>query len=211
MFINRIDAAQQLVKLMHHLKNIPNTIVLAIPRGGLAIGSVVAQALEAPLDIILAKKIGAPYNKELAIGAVTQTFFFVESPYKTSDFEHEAHTIQKTLKERELLYRQSMPVLSLTHKTVVIVDDGIATGQTMYAAVQEIKKQNPNRIILATPVISLQTKKWLEQEADEIISVLAPTDLSSIDTYYQQFEQVSDEEAAHILKQSQQNKKGIKT
>ena len=208
MFIDRNDAAQQLIKHMHHLKNQPNIIVLAIPRGGLAIGSVVAQALGAPLDIILAKKIGAPYNQELAIGAVTQHFFFVDPPYKTSDFEQKAHAIQKALKTRELLYRQGTPAPSLTHKTVIIVDDGIATGQTMYAALQEIKKQQPGQVIIATPVISLQANELLEKEDDEIISVLAPADLSSIGAYYQQFEQVSDEEAANISKRSKQAKTG---
>jgi len=193
---------------MNHLKNQQNIVVLAVPRGGLAIGSIVAQALEAPLDIILAKKIGAPYNPEFAIGAATQTFFFVNQPYKNSDFEQEARTIQELLNKRSQLYRQVAPTQALAQKTIIICDDGVATGHTVYAAIQEVKQQKPRRIIVAAPVISADAQEWLEHYADEVISVIAPVDLSAIGAYYQQFEQVSDEEAAHILKQFKQAKKG---
>lgn len=208
MFIDRKDAAQQLTQRLVHLKNKQNLIVLAIPRGGLVIGSIVANALHAPLDIILTKKIGAPYNKEFAVGAATPTFFFVDPEYQKSTLvQQEISDVQELLKRRAQLYRQGKPAASLMNKTVIITDDGVATGHTMRAAVLDAKKQNPKEIIIATPVIAPEAKQQLEQNADEVISVITPPDLTAIGAYYQNFDQVSDEEAMHILQTFKQEYK----
>lgn len=203
MFINRIDAAQQLVQQMGHLGREPHLIVLAIPRGGLPIGARIADVLHAPLDIILTKKIGAPFNPEFAIGAATLNTVFIDptynrpelSPYLTKETER----IQTLLKKRVAHYRGTASAPVLTNKTVIIVDDGIATGHTISAAIAEVKAQQPHKIIIATPVIASDTKELLSREVDEIISVLTPTTLGAIGAFYDQFEQLTDEQAADIL------------
>jgi predicted phosphoribosyltransferase len=203
-FINRIDAAQQLVKQMSHFGHEPRVIVLAIPRGGLPIAARIADALHAPLDIMLTKKIGAPFNPEFAIGAVTLDTVFIDPLYNRPElqpyFTKESARIQTLLKKRVINYRGTAAAPILTHKTVIIVDDGIATGHTISAALAEIKKQNPHKIIIATPVIAQDTKKTLSGEVDEIISVLTPTTLNAIGEFYDQFEQLTDEQAADIFR-----------
>lgn len=204
MFINRIDAAQQLVRLMSHLSRDPQIIVLAIPRGGLPIAARIADALHAPLDIILTKKIGAPFNPEFAIGAVTLNTIFIDPLYNRPElhsyFTKESARIQTLLKRRATNYHGTAKAPILTNKTVIIVDDGIATGHTISAAIAEIKKQNPHKIIIATPVIAQDTKKIVSGEVDEIISVLTPATLNAIGEFYDQFEQLTDEQAADIFR-----------
>ena len=216
MFIDRLDAARQLIPHIIHLKKKINTIVLAIPRGGLPIAAAIAHELHAPLDIILTKKIGAPYNEEFAIGAATPAAFFLDSHYLDSQYpadpefiKNKVQEIQELLKKRAQLYRHGAPASELANKTVIIVDDGVATGQTMYAAVLDIKKQHPHEIIVVTPVISPEARELLKQETDEIISVIMPSDLGAIGAYYRNFEQVSDKEAAHILQSFKQGKYNI--
>jgi len=203
MFINRLDAAQQLVERLSQFKNIPNIIVLAVPRGGLPVGAIVAKALNAPLDIILTKKIGAPFNPEFAIGAVTPESYFINVQYDNPTYaryiEEEVARIQELLNKRALTYRGEKEALQLTGKIIIIVDDGVATGRTLLAAVQAIKKQKPRRIIIATPVIPPGAKEMLQKEANEVISVITPDYLGAIGEFYQDFSQVSDEEAINIL------------
>lgn len=205
MFIDRTDAANQLLERLKIALGTAKAVILAIPRGGLVLGTVLAKALKAPLDVILAKKIGAPHNPELAIGAATQSFFFVQPPYQLKDFEHQAAIIQEKLRERAQIYHQNAHPITLNGTTVVIVDDGIATGHTMYAAIKEVKKQMPRYIIVAAPVISAQTRGWLVPEVDKIISVIEPEDLQAIGAYYQHFDQIDDNTALKLLKSSQKN------
>lgn len=201
MFINRLDAARQLVDRITHIKGKPDIIVLAIPRGGLPIAAVIAKKLHAPLDIILTKKIGAPFNEELAVGAATPAAFFVDSHYNVDpDYvTNKVQEIQTLLKKRASIYRQEKPAPSLTNKTVVIIDDGVATGHTMYAALLDVQKQQPREIIVVTPVISPEARTLLQQVANEVISVSTPANLGAIGAYYRDFDQVSDEQAAQIL------------
>lgn len=208
MFIDRLDAARQLAPSIAHLKNKPNLVVLGIPRGGLPIAAAIARELHAPLDIILTKKIGAPTNQELAIGAATPAAFFLDSTYQVDPLyvKNKVREIQELLKKRAQLYRSGAPALPLPNKTVIIVDDGVATGHTMYAAVLDVKKQKPHEIIIVTPVISPEARELLQQEVPEVISVITPPDLGAIGAYYRDFEQVSDKEAAHILQSFKQGK-----
>ena len=208
MFIDRLDAARQLTPSIAHLKKKSNLIVLGIPRGGLPVAAAIARELHAPLDIILTKKIGAPTNQELAIGAATPAAFFLDNNYSVDPvyIKNKVHEIQELLKKRAQLYRQDAPALPLANKTVIIVDDGVATGHTMYAAVLDVKKQKPREVIVVTPVISPEARELLEQETDEVISVITPPDLGAIGAYYRNFEQVSDKEAAHILQSFKQGK-----
>lgn len=206
MFIDRNDAAQQLVQQLAHLKNEKNLIVLAIPRGGLAIGAIVAQELNAPLDVVLAKKIGAPYNSELAIGAATPQFYFIDPMYEpiTPEIKQEIADVQNLLQKRALAYRQGRATPALENKIVIIVDDGIATGHTMRAAIKSLRELKPAKIIVVAPVISLQTAAVLDSIADQVISVLKPADMTAIGAYYQHFEQVSDQTAQQILQNYKQ-------
>jgi len=204
MFNDRVDAAEQLVAKLEQFKDVPNTIVLAVPRGGLPIGNIIAKQLNVPLDIILTKKIGAPFNPEFAIGAVTPDSYFINVQYDNPTYaeyiKREVPRIQELLKKRAQTYRGSGKAsVPLTGKTVIIVDDGVATGRTLLAAVQAIKKQKPRRIVIATPVIPPDAKELLEQQADEVISVITPSYLGAIGEFYQDFSQVSDEEAMQIL------------
>lgn len=201
MFINRNDAAQQLTKCLEHLKSEKDPIVFAIPRGGLPIGAAVAKTLYAPLDVILVKKITTPLDKELAIGAASPFFYFVDTIHKPlpPTIEHEIEDVQMLLGKRALVYRQSKNMSDLSGKTAIIVDDGVATGHTMHAAIRSIQQLNPTKIIIATPVISTQAADWLKQDAAEVISVLTPSNLTAIGAYYQNFDQVTDQEALSIL------------
>ena len=203
MFINRTDAAKQLEEKVKHLKEVTQPLVLAIPRGGLPIGAHIASFLGAPLDILLTKKIGAPFNPEFAIGAVTPDSYFVNVQYDNPDYqqyiEQEVSKLQSLLKKRGELYRQNKPAHNLTGKTIIIVDDGVATGRTLLAAVQSIKKQKPHRIIIVTPVIPPEAQQMLSEHVDEVISILIPNYLGAIGEFYQDFSPVSDDEAMKIF------------
>jgi putative phosphoribosyl transferase len=206
MFKNRIDAATQLAQRIAHLQNHPQLLVLAIPRGGVPVGAIIAEKLKAPLDIIFTKKIGAPFNPEFAIGAITPETSFInvqyDNPTYTTFLETEIPRLQSLLKERALKYRNGKEKPFCTGKTIVIVDDGVATGRTLLAATEAIKKQHPRKIIIATPVITPEVKKMLEQKVDEVITVIEPSYLGAIGEFYQDFSPVEDETAIKILQSS---------
>ena len=206
MFKNRIDAANQLAEKIEHLKKLPQLVVLAVPRGGLPIGAILAQILHAPLDIILTKKIGAPFNPEFAIGAVTPESYFINVQYDNPAYaeyiEQQVPLIQTLLKERAKKYRAGKEPISITGKNVIIADDGVATGRTLLAAVKALKKDKPRTIVIATPVITPEVKKILEEEVEEVISVITPEYLGAIGEFYEDFSQVDDEAAIKILQES---------
>jgi predicted phosphoribosyltransferase len=202
MFADRSDAAEQLAERVVQLKECKNLIVLGIPRGGLPIAAAIARTLQAPLGVMLVKKIGAPYNEELAIGAATPAAFFLNNQYHIDPIyvKKRVKEVQELLKKRARLYHQISAAPSLANKTVLLVDDGVATGHTMHAAIVDVKQQHPSKIVVATPVISPEAKSWLQKENVEVISIITPANLSAIGTYYQHFEQVSDEEAVAIVR-----------
>jgi predicted phosphoribosyltransferase len=202
MFEDRTDAGLQLAQKLSHSK-LENPVVLAIPRGGLPVASVVAKALNAPLDVVLTKKIGHPYQKEYAIGAVS-----LESEVLTDSIgiskqyiSEEIENIRKKLKVRQdQYYKDSQPV-KLKDKSVLIIDDGIATGNTVLATVELVKKQNPKKIIVAIPVAPPSAIRNLERNTnvDEVICLQTPENFRAVGQFYQKFFQVSDEEAIAIL------------
>ena len=215
MFANRTDAAKQLLQKLGEFKNNPDVIVLAIPRGALPMSALIAHALNAPLDIILTKKISAPFNPEFAIGAATPESYFIDPAYKRAELEdyieQEVANVQQLLKERAQTYRGKKKALTVKDKIVLLVDDGVATGRTMLAAIQALKQQappeqnnpelGPKKIIVAVPVISPDAKALLEQYANRVISVITPQGLGAIGQFYREFPQVSDEEAKRILQE----------
>ncbi|MGB9950887.1 phosphoribosyltransferase (plasmid) [Haloarcula marismortui] len=205
MFKNRTDAGQKLAHILDD-HDTEADIVLAIPRGGLPIGRVVANSLQIPLDIVSARKIGAPRNPELAVGAVASdgTVWLNESlidnleledTYLEDQIEHQRQAALDKVKR----YRGDRPPLEYSGKTVLIVDDGVATGATTIACIRQIKNAGAERVILAIPVAPPDTIERLQSEADEVICVESPPHFGAVGQFYESFEQVSDERAKAYL------------
>lgn len=181
-------------------------IILAIPRGGVVTGDVIASVLNTKLDIVVSRKLGAPYNPELAIGAVmhdgthflnTDIVRMLNVPQKYIDAEIAAQ--RKEIERRLTLFRGSIEY-DLQGKAVVLVDDGIATGATMFAAVQWVKKQKPRKLIIAVPVGPIETIDKLKKVADEVVVISLPLFFGAVGEFYQDFTQVSDNEVQEIMR-----------
>lgn len=202
MFKDRIDAGTQLKEKLLKFKD-ENMVVLAIPRGGLPIGAIVAKALMTPLDVALTKKIGHPNNKEYAIGAVSLEYtVLTEAKGVTKGYiNEETIRIRKKLQQRHNQYYKKRSPQSIKDKTVIIVDDGIATGNTLLATIELVSKQNPKKIIVAIPVAPSSAIKKLEntEKVDEVICLRVPYNFQAVGQFYTIFNQVSDEEAIKIL------------
>ncbi len=205
MFKDRNDAGIQLAKNLLKYEN-QNVVVLAIPRGGLPIGSIVAKELNAPLDVALTKKIGHPYQKEYAIGAVSlENIILTDAVGVTKSYiEEETIRIRKKLKERHDQYYKNRLPQNLKDKTVIIVDDGIATGNTILVTTELVKTQNPTRIIVAIPVAPPSSVRKIEESAvvDEVVCLETPYNFHAVGQFYEEFQQVSDQEAIELLEES---------
>lgn len=205
MFKNRTDAGMQLAEKLQPYKG-KNVVVLTIPRGGLPVGAVVAKALQAPLDVVLVKKIGHPSNQEYAIGAVSLDHVIVSKPYAVTEtyIQEEVRQIRSMLSRRYKEYHQNTKPVKLKNRIVIIVDDGIATGHTLLATVQLIYRQQPQKLIVAVPVAPPDAVKKLRQSPfiDEVIVLLTPDDFNSVGQFYQDFSTVTDDDAIGILEAS---------
>ena len=213
MFADRIQAGRLLAdKLTEDLTGVAsnNILVLSIPRGGVVIGSELAKKLVCPHDIIVTKKLRAPDQEELAIGAVGETKGSLYLNKKLAErvgvdddyLAQEIKNRQKEIKRREKIYRGNKKELSLERKTVIIVDDGAATGATMMAAAREIWNRNPRKVIIALPVCARDTLKKLEKEVDAVIVLEVPALFYAVGQFYQNFPQLSDVEVREILDNS---------
>jgi putative phosphoribosyl transferase len=200
MFKNRTEAAKQLAKALSKYKN-QKPVIMAIPRGGVVIGSLVAHELNAPLEISLSKKIGHPSNKEFAIGAVSLhgALYNQELNIPPSYIRNEVENIRHQLKEKYIRFKGDTEPVSLQGKTAIIIDDGIATGSTILATIELVRSDNPRKIVIAVPVAPPNIKKHLEDFVDEIVVLHSPQDFDSVGTYYENFEQLSDEDVISIL------------
>lgn len=203
LFKDREDAAQKLAKKLENLTN-ENPVILAIPRGGVVTGDVIAKKLGAKLDIIISRKVGAPYNPELAIGAVMHDGSFFPNRdiitalnVPTEYIEQEIKSELKEIERRIMKFRGNIRY-ELEDKTVVLVDDGIATGATMFAAVEWVKKQHPKRVIVAIPVGPRDTIERLSKIA-EVLVLTAPVFFNAVGEFYDEFEQVEDYQVITIL------------
>ena len=205
MFDDRADAGRQLADLIEG-HDVEADIVLAIPRGGLPVGRAVADALAVPLDIVAARKLGAPGNPEFAIGAVASdgTVFLndeyidqlgVDESYVDDAIERERAAAQEKVDR----YRGERPPLDLHDKTVVVVDDGVATGATTIACLRQIRAAGAARVVLAVPVGPPDTIERLGAEADEVLCVETPPSFMAVGQFYASFTQVSDDEAMRYL------------
>lgn len=202
LYENRTDAGKQLAERLIRYQG-RDVLVLAIPRGGLPIGAEVAKALNVPLDVALTKKIGHPYQREYAIGAVSLDSVIVSETetIPRAYVEEETTRIRKVLQKRQDQYYKNRKALSLKDKVVIVVDDGIATGNTLMATVQLVAKQSPAQIIVGIPVAPRQAIRMLEAlpEIDEVLCLATPSDFRAVGQFYLHFYQVSDEEATRIL------------
>ncbi len=204
---DRIEAG---ILLSEKLKKYQHTdsVILAVPRGGVPIGYEIANRLHLPLDIVLSKKIGHPSNKEFAIGAVSLNAVILdEHPTIPEQYiEQEKARLTKLLKEQYKVYMGNRKPLSIEGKNVILVDDGIATGNTLLASIAMLRKKNPAKIIVAVPVIPYENVPIFENNTDEFIYLLAPQYFRGVGGFYEEFPQVEDEEVIQMLAFTNPNK-----
>lgn len=200
MFHDRIDAGIQLATKLKKYKNEPG-IVLAVPRGGVPVAYAVARELNFPIEVVLTKKIGHPMNKEYAIGAASLTDYFVIPHDDVSDsyIEEELKRVRIRLREMYKRFMGDREPENLEGKTVIVIDDGIATGNTLLGTVNVLQKSKPGKIVVAAPVASSSAVQKLAKEVDEVIVVLTPKVFYGVGAFYEDFEQVSDEEVMDYL------------
>ncbi len=209
-FRNRSEAGKKLATALTDYLEKSDTVVVALARGGVSVGYEVANALKLPLEVICPRKIGAPFNEEFAIGAVTEE----GDPLLSTDVirrlgvseEYLAREIEKQrelAKKRALSYRKGRKAISVKEKKVLLVDDGIATGASIRAAARGLKKAGAQSIIIAVPVAAMESAAKLQKEVDEVIVLHAPPDFYAVGQFYEQFGQVTDEEVIDLLNKKQ--------
>jgi putative phosphoribosyl transferase len=207
LFQDRREAGKALAARLASFKGRPNLIVLGIPRGGVVVGHEIAQALGAPLDVYITRKIGAPHNPELAIGAVASdgTLLIdhqlvrrlgVSQDYVDEESERQRQEIGRRLAE----YRGEGPGPELADKVVILADDGVATGATTLVTIQAIKSQQPTELILAVPVGPRDSIESLRQEVDQLVCLHAPEVFWAVGAFYNVFDQTTDDEVKALLK-----------
>jgi predicted phosphoribosyltransferase len=205
-FQDRREAGRILAAKLKKFANRADVLVLALPRGGVPVAHEVARSLGAPLDVFIVRKLGVPGYEELAMGAVATGGVRVLNDDIVTGLRIPAYLIesvtaqeQAEVKRRERLYRGGRPAPDVRGCTVLLVDDGLATGATMRAAVRALRQQQPVRIVVAVPVAAPETHAALAADADEVVSELTPTPFQSVGRWYEDFEQTTDEEVRDLL------------
>ncbi len=208
-FRDRSDAGRQLASQLTSFANQPNVCVLALPRGGVPVAYEVARRLHALLDIWVVRKLGAPGMPELAIGAIASGGVQVLSPgivralnLPPGQIEEIAAREKLELARRETAYRGNRPPATVQFKHVILIDDGIATGSTMRAAIAALRPLNPIQIVVAVPVAARSVCDHLSREADAVICLLCPPNLDAVGQWYDDFSQTSDDEVRDLLSRS---------
>ena len=205
-FRDRHDAGRQLAALLTAYGGRKDVFVLALPRGGVPVGFDVAQALNVPLDAFVVRKLGVPGHEELAMGALASsgvrvlnrdTIDQLEIP--PSVIEHVTVIEHGELQRQERLYRADRPPPDVKDHTVILVDDGLATGSTMRAAAAALRRQQPTRIVVAVPTAAPQTADELRREVDEVVCVITPQPFYAVGLWYHDFSETSDEEVRNLL------------
>jgi len=206
MFRNREDAARQLAR---RLKERPwhDPLILGIPRGGVVIGAILAQELAGELDVVLSRKLRAPRMPELAIGAVSEEGEVLLNSYAQEILEpHDRYLANETrhqlteIARRQSLFRDVRPRARVTGRSVIVTDDGIATGSTMIAALDTVRKQNPLELIVAVPVASPDTLEAVSAHCDDVFCLSAPRHFRAIGQFYRDFQQIEDEQVVALLR-----------
>jgi putative phosphoribosyl transferase len=200
---NRIEAGLLLSEKLKKYKQ-SDSVVLAIPRGGVPIGYVIAKSLNLPLDIVLSKKIGHPNNKEYAVGAISLDSIIIDEHPEVSRayIEKETIRLREILKEKNSFYRGNRKPLDIKDKNVIIVDDGIATGNTLLVTIDMLRKSNPKKIIVAVSVLPFETVNLFLEKADEFVYLIASKNFNAVGAFYEEFDQVSDDEVIRMLNES---------
>lgn len=209
---DRFDAARQLVKPLRKFSRQKDAVLLAIPRGALQIGQYLSRELKLPLDVILVKKLPVPESQELAVGAVASDGGQVVDKKMAREYgiapeylRAERDRLLAALHQKEKMYREEVPPVSLKNKIIILVDDGIATGQTVQAAVEYLRRQQVGWVVVATPTASSDAAELLKKITDEFISLLTEKIFYAVGTYYVNFPQVEDAEAVALLKQARKD------
>jgi predicted phosphoribosyltransferase len=214
-FVDRADGGRQLAKALRHHAGRQDTIVLALPRGGVPVGYEVAHRLDLPLDVFLVRKLGVPGREELAMGAIASGDVLVLNPDVVVSLRIPAHVIDAAaarerpeLERREREYRDARPALDVRGRTVILVDDGLATGSSMRAAVAAVRRQGAGRIVVAVPVASPEACAEFRLEVDEFVCLLAPEWFAAVGEWYEDFSQTTDEEVRELLARAEKERAG---
>jgi putative phosphoribosyl transferase len=210
LFRNRFQAGQVLAKRLVRYRDRPDVVILGLPRGGVPVAFEVAKTLHAPLDVFIVRKLGVPGHEELALGAVSTGNVRVLNddvigPLQISDrvIDEIARREKYELDRQQSLYRRDRPPIDVENHTVILVDDGLATGSTMRAAVRALRKQAPKWLVVAVPIGAAATCADLRAEADEVICAADVEHFLSVGTWYEDFSQMSDESVKSLLKEAE--------
>ena len=206
-FANRTEAGKVLATKLMKYANRGDVLVLALPRGGVPVAYEVARALHAPLDVFLVRKLGVPGHEELAMGAIASGGVRVLNEEVAIYFDEAAIDAvatreQEELKRRERLYRGDRPAPDVRGRTVILVDDGLATGSTMRAAAAALRKMQPAKIIVAVPVAAPETCEEFRHEVDEVVCAVTPEPFMAVGLWYEDFSQTSDDEVRQLLEKA---------
>jgi putative phosphoribosyl transferase len=208
-FTNRTEAGKMLAKSLAAYEGTPGLLVLALPRGGVPVAYEVARALKAPLDVFVVRKLGAPNNPELAMGAIASGGVRVLNDSVVTMLglsplviDEVARRELKELERREIAYRNHLPPMTIRARTVIVIDDGIATGSTMRAAIEALRQLNPARLIVATPTVAWSTAEELRTEVDEFCALITPENFNAVGDWYVEFPQTTDEEVCSLLEKA---------
>jgi predicted phosphoribosyltransferase len=207
LFADRREAGERLAQALGSLRGQP-VVVLAIPRGGVEVAAVVAAALDAPLDVVIPRKIGAPGNPELGLGAVAEGVEVLDQHLidllgVSDDYlRTEIGAQEEEIARRSAAYRSDRPPVDLEDRIAVVVDDGVATGGTAAAALRWARSRGASKVILAVPVAPSEGVRRLSEEADEVLALATPTPFYAVGQWYDEFPQISDQEVVDMLTRS---------
>jgi putative phosphoribosyl transferase len=208
-FEDREDAGRRLAKELGEFANRKDVLVLGIPRGGVTVAFEIAQALQLPLDVFLAHKLGVPGQEELAFGAIAagggrylEQHVIQAERISPEQIERVTVEVKQMLDQRAVLYRGDRPPLQVGERTVILVDDGIATGASMFAAVSALREMKPAMLLVAAPVAPASTCAWLQRTVDRLVCLVQPQDFYAVGQFYRNFSQVTDEEVIHLLRRA---------
>lgn len=213
-YLNRYEAGKVLAEHLKQYNNRPDVIVLALPRGGVPVAYEIATALSVPLDVFIVRKLGTPLHEELALGAIATGGTIVynndvirQMQITPAQIEKVIQSERQELERRNQKYRGNRPFVNCDGKTIILVDDGIATGATMRAAIAAIRKLNPKKIVMAVPVAASSTIEQMTSLVDEIVCPMQPTVFYAVGSWYTHFDQTEDAEVYDLLTKANSRKK----
>jgi len=209
LFKDRLDAGRKLAKKLSKYANRSDILILGLPRGGVPVAFEVAKELNVKMDVFVVRKLGVPENEELAMGAIASDNIIVLNEDVVRSFQISKQSIDavaarelRELERREYIFRGKRPKLSISDSTVILIDDGLATGATMNAATAAVKTKNPTKIVIAVPTGAPDTCRSFEGKVDEVICVATPEPFYAVGAWYEDFSQTTDEEVCELLEKA---------